>query len=149
MLFEKPSHIAQCQSLASHLARFQQRRFLNSVLAMVTKQFLPLQSANYEVTITNLTLQEKNFTSGTIALLHAFVAIEDTGYKEYLVSWLLRSPPTSVNLFRAAVASLPADEQDNVLQKCWEQFGDKLNIRHAPVIQQEGTYLVSRSLYRG
>lgn len=138
MLLQNPSHLAQCQSLASHLARFQQRQFLNSILNMIEKQFFPLQSTNYEVT--DLTLKEKNFIVGSIALLHTFVSTENTGYKEYLVSWLVRSPAVSVNLVRAVIAALPSEEQENVLQKCWEQFGDKLNVRHAPVIQQEGIY---------
>lgn len=102
---------------------------------MLYKKCLPLQSTNYADS--SLSVKEAQSVAGSIALLNSLVSLKETGFQEYLSSWLTRTPSTSVNILRASIAALPVDEQGIVLQKCWEQFGDKLYVRHAPIIQQE------------
>lgn len=129
-------HSAQFRSLATLLPGFQQRQFLNSVLNLIARRYLPVQSIRHENS--TLTFEEKKSISGSIALIHGLIALGQPGFKQALTSWLVRGPSASVNLLRASIAALAADGVEEVLQKCWEQFGDQLHIRHTPVIRQEG-----------
>lgn len=137
MLFQKPVHVSQYQALAAQLVRFQQRQFLNSVLGLIMKKLIPAQSFGFE----NDTTDNKLSIARSSAMLQTLVSIENSGYQEHLSSWLTRGTSAPFALFRASLAVLPEDETETVLQKSWEQFGDKLFVRHGPVIQQEGSQI--------
>lgn len=51
----------------------------------------------------------------------------------------LISTPCNIYLARAALAALSLEHIEKLLHKVWEQFGDKLHIRHDTVLQQEST----------
>lgn len=49
----------------------------------------------------------------------------------------LCSTPCDISLTRVAIAALPLAHVDKLLQRIWEQFGDKLHIQHDPILLQE------------
>ncbi len=124
------------QKLVNNLARHEQRHFLDSTLRAISKTFLPLRSDCWTESITNS--DDKKTISGSAALLQALIAGESNGMKSRLCTWLTRNPPyVSTDLYRAAIAALPIEEVQTVLEGTWTQFGDKLYIKHTPIIQQQ------------
>ena len=121
--------------MISRLARHEQRYFLVAGLNNISKRFLP-QRAPSEL---YSTFKQSNATiSACIAILRAIVSTPSTAMNSMLSDWVLKLPTEGVDMYRAVVSVLSTEEQERVLQKSWEQFGDSLWIRHTPVVQQEG-----------
>lgn len=68
--------------------------------------------------------------------------------RNHLVVWLTGSSGAglgdAVGIRRAVVCAVSQDKDTiaAVLEKSLSQFGDELYIKHSPILQQEGTYLI-------
>jgi telomere length regulation protein len=66
---------------------------------------------------------------------------------DHLASWLTRSSGAGVGygvgIRRAVLAVVSQDKEliTSILEKCLDQFGDPLYIKHSPILQQESQFL--------
>lgn len=95
------------------------------------------------------TLDDANTTKGSPLICAATSALRvvignDEARKSHLVSWLTSGSGAGIGegcgIRRAAVAVFSEDKESMavVLEKSLAQFGDKLYIKHAPLLQQDG-----------
>lgn len=82
--------------------------------------------------------------SAVVAILKA-VALDDESRKNLLINWCASSSGAGlgddIGIRRAVIAALAQDREaiTTVLSKSLAQFGDELYIRHAAILQQNGT----------
>ena len=109
------------------LTTYEQRQFLLSTLRVI--------SSKYITTVTEKA--ESKSISACSALLQCLldgnVSITDDLH-EYLYT-----TPCSIGLARVAIAALNSQCVEKLLYRVWENFGDKLRIRHDSILQQEST----------
>ncbi|KAI9840246.1 MAG: telomere binding protein [Sclerophora amabilis] len=126
--------------LIRNLPIFEQRNVLSSVLRILSRHELPPRSM-----IPNEKswwLKDSKRVSGAAALISAILKDND-GLKDHLVRCLTGASGAgmgeSILVRRAAITALATDDErvQCVLEKNMEQFGDKLFIKHKPVLFQE------------
>lgn len=113
------------------LAKHEQRQFLHSTLNFVSKK-LAMIDMGVEVSS-----DSQSITSTCANLLKVVLSCNEEALAEHLSSWLTKSSTASTATLTAAVAALPQESRDTLLERSWQHFGDKLTIRHTPIIQQE------------
>ncbi|KAF2682510.1 hypothetical protein K458DRAFT_370430 [Lentithecium fluviatile CBS 122367] len=126
-------------TLLFKLKVFEQRKYLNSMITFVTKQYF---GSNAEVK-EDAPLKPSTTVSAAAALFHGL--IKDINLlQESLVSTLTRSsiPALDGSLFarRSVIATIAQDEDQlhGLLENSLKIFGDAFYIKHAPIWQQEG-----------
>ena len=72
------------------------------------------------------------------AVIHVFCSSTNPILCEELVDIIIRNPLFPLALHRACAAALPSPHVQDIMEKTWRQFEDKLAIQHVPVMQQEG-----------
>ncbi|MCJ1389293.1 telomere binding protein [Xylographa bjoerkii] len=113
-----------------NLASYEQKNVLYTAIRLVTEQ---------DSSFT----QKSGFVGGVAALIEALVA-DRAHLQEVLVDWLTGNYMNGFNMGiysrRAVLAALSPhpDLVKKALQKLLHNFGDKLYIKHIPVLQQEG-----------
>ncbi|MCJ1465899.1 telomere binding protein [Pseudocyphellaria aurata] len=126
-------------NLVQNLGVHEQRSFLHSLLRILSKRHLENTSGGhpYEKQQDN-----KKALGGTAALISKLVQDSEV-LQDGLVDWLTGVSGDAVgqdfNVRRAVVAALAHDQARilHVLNKSLELFGDKLSIRHTPMLHQE------------
>jgi telomere length regulation protein len=132
---------AQFTRLISSLPTFEQRNVLYAVLQIVSKEHL--SAAITTEADASWWKSDAKVVSGAAGLIKLLVA-NDEPRKNFLLAWLTGSTGAGVGegiaIRRAVVAALADDKTDieAILEKCLQQLGDQLYIRHTPTMQQEG-----------
>lgn len=123
-------------------------KLLDSLPASDQKKWLDIIIQNISKNSLNA-IDDSDTTADYPAIWAAVSAIRgivgtNTSRKTYLLDWLTNAGGAGVGdgcgIRRAVVGAL-ADDRDTlaaVLEKCANQFGDQLFIKHASVLQQEG-----------
>lgn len=118
-----------------HLAPFEQRRLLLAVVEHVS-------SATYKSHAFSLStpLQQADTkdVSAWAAVLKLFLDEGDPSLGDHLVLHLVKRPLASLVAMRAATSALDSALLESTLERSWQCFADQLEIRHRPIIQQEG-----------
>jgi telomere length regulation protein len=132
--------------LFEHLAIFEKIKILTSILLLMNKRFLTTPKPAQQRVI------------GGLAHLLKVIIGENVRLLDYLVDWLAGVSGGSVGfelaVRRAVIATLSTfgDYQEQALKKLMIQFGDKLYIQHAPILNQEtciqNLLLLAGRLYR-
>ena len=85
--------------------------------------------------------------NGVIALIVAFLK-GNPQLQDNSIEWLASTSSDSIgqshDTHRVVIAALPGDQKKKVLRKVLELFGDKLYIKHTPILHQEGMILCSK-----
>ncbi|ERT02162.1 hypothetical protein HMPREF1624_00460 [Sporothrix schenckii ATCC 58251] len=124
------SHILQ------HLPAHEQKKILFGVLKYAAETYL---SPSPDSTVVDTA------TVAAVASLIKNVADSSTTLREQLISWLLTNAAVGlingIGIRRAVVVVVAETPKSltEILQKSIAEFGDQLFIKHAPIIQQEGT----------
>lgn len=119
------------QCLIASLTSYEQRHVLLSTLRIISTNYLP----------SSISSESQIVGSSSISASSALLKYLLNGSPQLgddLCNYLT-STPSSIYLARVAIAALPLEQTEKLLQKVWEQFGDKLHIRHDPILQQEST----------
>ena len=130
--------------LLEQLPGHEQKKILFGVLKYAVE--------TYFTTFSDSTAVDANTVSAVAGLIKR-VTDSSAVLHEQLVSWLLTNLAVglmnSISIRRAVVAIVAENPKTltEILEKSISEFGDQLFIKHAPIIQQEGTYLLS--LFRG
>ncbi|KAI9887053.1 MAG: telomere binding protein [Watsoniomyces obsoletus] len=129
LLVGEASSWSQLQKLLRSISRHQQRQFLHSVLRLLSKR-LPTKCN-----------PASNQPSAAAALLAGIVE-ENNFLKDTLVEWLTGTSSggsLNVTVSIAAIAALSTDHErvQTILIKSLQNFGDKLYIKHVPMLLQE------------
>jgi len=111
----------------SLLTNYEQRQFLLSTLRVISSKYLTTVSE----------VAESNSISACSTLLQCLLD-EDTIISDELCEYLYTTP-CSIVLARVAIAILQIQYVEKLLHRVWENFGDKLHIRHDSILQQEST----------
>ncbi|KAI9811374.1 MAG: telomere binding protein [Pycnora praestabilis] len=129
------------KALLSRLMGYDQRKFLSSILRIIPKRHLKSSSALND----SLTWREDSKAIGAAAALLNAIVDELPPLRDELGSWLTSNAGGGVgediNIRRVVVTSLSRDEVrlQDILEKSMQHFGDKLYIKHTPVLHQEVT----------
>lgn len=134
MLVESPRHVPELQQLLQSLKTHEQRKFLLSTVAFVTKRYMTsLSFASKDAKA----VTASKAVAGAAALLSVIVKANQESMVEHLSAWLLQASNAPILTYRAVLTVLPDDEANKVLEQLWTKFSDQLFIKHAPVVQQE------------
>ncbi|RMZ85132.1 hypothetical protein DV738_g10, partial [Chaetothyriales sp. CBS 135597] len=121
----------------------EQRSFFDALLRDLTRKYL--RSGVSVVESMKLNILESDKTIGGAAALVAGLIEGNAVLDEHLVQWLTSTngeyATLGLDTRRAVIATLAArkDRLREVLGKCLDNFGDKLQIQHEPILQQETT----------
>lgn len=131
--------LQKCKSLMAMLSAHEQKTFLYSILRILSKEYLlsegPSQGQRRD--------GQSKAIGGVAALIRAIAGDVPT-LQDNLVEWLVGVSADSVgqvhNAHRAVTAALSSvpKQVTNALHKGLTLFGDKLYIRHTPILHQEG-----------
>ncbi|KAH0562622.1 hypothetical protein GP486_002700 [Trichoglossum hirsutum] len=139
LLLEDEEQWAKLRALQSQLPAHEQRNFLYSLLRVIGKRHFKSGKASDK---DSWWLEDVDVVSGAAALLHGVVGNSES-LKENLVVWLTNTwgggVGEAIGIRRAAIAAIAQDEDtvQEVLEKSLQQFGDKLYIKHTPILHQE------------
>ncbi|KAH7076906.1 telomere length regulation protein-domain-containing protein [Paraphoma chrysanthemicola] len=117
---------------------FEQRKYLNAVIAFTIKQYFPNDIANRD----DSPILSSKTVSGAACLLHELTK-DNEALKDQLVSLVTRSTipalDDSLSARRSVIAAVAQDDDKlhNLLEACIKMFGDSVYIKHTPVLQQE------------
>lgn len=125
--------------LLEQLPAHEQKKILSGVLKYASETYFSFSSISADSTAVDAAAVSAvagliKQVTGNSAVLH-----------EQLVSWLLTNLAVGlingVGVRRAAVAVVAENRKglSEILDKSMAEFGDQLFIKHAPIIQQEGT----------
>jgi len=109
------------------LTTYEQRQFLLSTLRVISSKY---------ITTSSDAVDSKSI-SACSALLQCLLdgnTIIADDLREYLYT-----TPCTIGLARVAIAALDIQYVAKLLYQAWENFGDKLHIRHDSILQQEST----------
>ncbi|KAI9698436.1 MAG: telomere binding protein [Candelina mexicana] len=128
--------------LISFMLSHEQRNVLYSMLRILPKRHLPPSRSSEDGTLWQGDAREVGSAAG---LISGIVRDDDEKgrLKDELVAWLTDTSGggigEDVGIRRAVVVSLKIDagRLPSVLDKTMRQFGDKLYIKHAPILHQE------------
>lgn len=121
-----------------------QRKMLYAVLEFLSENYLnPLEQGDATA--------HKDMVSAAASLI--FKVVGDNGVLcNHLSTWLTSSSGAGlgdgIGIRRAVVCvvSVNRDSISAILEKSLSQFGDQLYIKHAPILQQEGTLASPQSV---
>lgn len=154
------SSMAKLQALVHRLHVHEQRTVLYSMIRIVSKRCL---SVDKPFNLLDTRAPENSTVNGLAGLLAALTQ-DKSALKDALVEWLTglsgEGTAHSHDIHRAVMAAIAPDQgmsrglsgvkfsiaesyverTVSVLQKSLELFGDKLYIKHTPVLHQEGNY---------
>jgi telomere length regulation protein len=134
--------------LLGSLPSTEQRNVLYAILKIASKEYFSLETT----TEANSKWWQSDMAAiSAVAQLVNLVVDHNDGRKQHLVSWLMASGAgigEGVAIRRATVAVLARDKStmELMLEKNLQQLGDKLYIRHTPIMQQEGQIISSSHL---
>ncbi|KAL5414162.1 hypothetical protein PMIN06_006490 [Paraphaeosphaeria minitans] len=117
---------------------FEQRKYLNAIVSVLTKQYLNKIAENTEVSPS----ESSPLLAGVTALIGKLVGNSDT-LKEHMVASLIKSGipalDDSLATRRCVVAVIAKNEGQlhTLLESSLKTFGDPYYIKHTSVIQQE------------
>ncbi|KAI9720016.1 MAG: hypothetical protein M1812_003142 [Candelaria pacifica] len=142
LLLEGESFWELFRRLLSFILSHEQRNVLYSVLRMIAKIHLPLSRSSGGALMWQGDATEVSSAAGLVSGIVLDVH-EKAPLKDELVAWLTGTLGggigEDINIRRVVIASLKTDEDrlQSVLEKTMRQFGDKLYIKHAPILHQE------------
>ncbi|KAI0378043.1 telomere length regulation protein-domain-containing protein [Hypomontagnella monticulosa] len=122
-------------SFLDHFPSLEQRKFLNSTLKLLSDKYLSALDDSD-------TTEESPIICAATGALRLVIG-NDEARKGHLVTWLTSGSGAGIGegywIRRAAVAVFSEDKESmaTVLEKSLAQFGDKLYIKHAPLLQQD------------
>ncbi|KAI4631649.1 uncharacterized protein J4E87_002355 [Alternaria ethzedia] len=130
--------IARLTDLLSQMKTFEQRKYLNAIVAFVAKKYFGTETISKDdaPVATSVTI------ASAAALFHMLIKDNDV-LKEQLVISLTRSTvpalDDSLSARRSVLAALAKDEYKlyTLLEGLIKMFGDSVYVRHTPVLQQE------------
>lgn len=155
LLLGKQALWTPIRQLLHHLSVQEQRLFFDAMLRDLVRKYLrygPVTTTSQK----NGLESESNI--GGVAAMVAGMAQNNSVLEEHIVEWLTSTSGEYANLGldtrRAVIATLAlregksppraddgtdifADKLQTILEKCLESFGDKLQILHSPILQQE------------
>ncbi|KAI9834743.1 MAG: hypothetical protein M1819_002829 [Sarea resinae] len=140
LLIRRSALWVQLRSMLAYLQEHEQKHFLYSMLRVVSRESLgPSQKSDTDLR----NRDDERAVAGASALL-AGTIFENRVLKNSLATWLTGnsgggSSREGINVRRAAIAALSSDEDQlqMVLEQCMQTFGDKLYIKHTPIMHQE------------
>ncbi|KAF2132660.1 hypothetical protein P153DRAFT_309193 [Dothidotthia symphoricarpi CBS 119687] len=130
--------IETLRDFMSRMKTFEQRKFLNAVIAFVDKQYFPSIMVDKEDT----SITASKPISSVAGLLYSLTKDNDV-LKEHLVSALAKSTIPSLSesfaARRSVIAALSKDDDKihTLLENSIRLFGDSVYIKHTPIVQQE------------
>lgn len=126
--------------LIKALPSWEQRHFLTALitfleLRMSNKSAIIAGTDTTGITNGNAAGTERKRIAGAAALLKDLIRDAQSLQAELMEQLLSR--PFTLPLVRASIAALPSDQLRTLMERSWNQFGDKLSIKHKPITQQE------------
>ncbi|KAI1474999.1 telomere length regulation protein-domain-containing protein [Daldinia eschscholtzii] len=135
LLLQNAENHETFEKLLSSLPSFEQRKVLNLILKLLSDKYL--NSLNE----TNVT-EDTPIIQAAAGVLKTITGNDETR-KNHLLNWLTSGSGAGIGegygIRRAAVAVFSEDKEFmvTILEKSLSQFGDKLYIKHAPLLQQD------------
>ncbi|CAN9343481.1 unnamed protein product [Alternaria alternata] len=132
------SSLERLPNLLSRMKTFEQRKYLNAIVVLVTKEYFSVENVRRD----DASIAVSSTVSSAAALFYTLIKDNDV-LKEHLVLLLSRStiPALDESLLcrRSALAALAKDDEKlhTLLENLIKTFGDSVYIRHTPVLQQE------------
>ncbi|KAF2836445.1 hypothetical protein M501DRAFT_996622 [Patellaria atrata CBS 101060] len=130
--------VVALSKLVSKLLLHEQKKFIVSVLSVISGQFLKFSNSN----VNEKEGETPKDISGSAALLAGLLS-DNERLLEIVVTWTTSATTaglnSSVRMLRVAFAVL-SDNEDSlqqILEKNLDIFGDQLFIKHTPILQQE------------
>ncbi|KAI0135324.1 telomere length regulation protein-domain-containing protein [Daldinia grandis] len=123
------------ENLLGSLPPLEQRKVLNLTLKLLSDKYLGSIHGTSEI-------KDASVIQATSGVLKVIVGNDETR-KNHLLNWLTSGSGAGIGegygIRRAAVAVFSDDKEfiTTVLEKSLSQFGDKLYIKHAPLLQQD------------
>ncbi|KAK6954110.1 hypothetical protein Daesc_004072 [Daldinia eschscholtzii] len=148
LLLQNAENHETFEKLLSSLPSFEQRKVLNLTLKLLSDKYL-----NY-LNDTNVT-EDTPIIQAAAGVLKTITGNDETR-KNHLLNWLTSGSGAGIGegygIRRAAVAVFSEDKEFmvTILEKSLNQFGDKLYIKHAPLLQQDAhaqVLLLSAGVY--
>ena len=130
------------EKLLSGLASFEQRIVIQSILQLVSKEYLSTIATSEDNP--SWWKIDAEIISAIAGLISQVLGNQDLR-KTQLITWLTDSSGAgvgeSIAIRRASITSLAKSKKDIevIFDKSLHQFGDQLYIKHTPIIQQEGS----------
>ncbi|KAI1098692.1 telomere length regulation protein-domain-containing protein [Jackrogersella minutella] len=135
LLFQDVDKPAMFGNLLGFFPPLEQRKVLSLILKLLSNKYIkPVDD--------NSTSKENPIICAASGALKAVVGI-DEARKNHLINWLASGSGAGIGegsgIRRAAVAVFCEDKESMmaILEKSLSQFGDKLYIKHAPLLQQD------------
>lgn len=144
LIHQRKDHSKAIVNLLNCLPNFEQRNFVLGSLGFLSGQCLSATIISDDDS--KWWLSDKEIVSAAAQLISLLLA-EKESRKTFLSVWLTGSSGAGIGdgiaIRRAAVAALAGDKTDieTILERSLQQFGDRLYIRHTPIMQQEGMTL--------
>ncbi|KAI1470067.1 telomere length regulation protein-domain-containing protein [Daldinia caldariorum] len=135
LLLQNAEHRETFESLLSSLPSLEQRKVLTLTMKLLSNKYLS------SINDTNVTEQTPIIQAAS-GVLKTIIGNDETR-KNHLLSWLASGSGAGIGegygIRRAAVAVFSDDKEfmATILEKSLSQFGDKLYIKHAPLLQQD------------
>ncbi|KAF2096650.1 hypothetical protein NA57DRAFT_42867 [Rhizodiscina lignyota] len=139
-LLEDHKGLPNLRRLILSLRAHEQRKFILNMILIITNRYLSTEPVGKDH---ETLLKTPPMLGGVISLLSEIID-EEEPLLQHLQDFLTDPQgllnATSSMAKRAIIATLAghSDYIEAVLEKVWEQFGNQLYIRHAPIAQQEG-----------
>lgn len=147
-LLLREEHTVGNDLLLDKLKSYDQSMYLKLTLRSLEKKYLPDHPKKDQIARRN------SMIDGAAALIKTIIQNRDS-MKSSLHEWLvngLESEIKGIDLRRAAIASVSADDVLDLFFKSLEAFGDPLSIKHTPLTKQDANLqvllLLSGNLYR-
>ncbi|KAH7087108.1 telomere length regulation protein-domain-containing protein [Paraphoma chrysanthemicola] len=134
----KTDSVEQFGNTMRRMKLFEQRKYLNAVIAFTIKQYFPTDIAIRD----DSPIPSSKTVSGVACLLHELTK-DNEPLKDQLVSLGTRSTipalDDSLSARRSVIAAVAQDDDKlhNLLEASIKMFGDSVYIKHTPVLQQE------------
>ncbi|KAF1944138.1 hypothetical protein EJ02DRAFT_452746 [Clathrospora elynae] len=130
--------IERLADLISCMKTFEQRKYMNAIIAFVVKQYFSTDI----VSKNDASIASSKSISGAAGLIYTLARDNDV-LKDHLVSSLTRSAipalDDSLSARRSVIAALTKDDEKlhTLLESSIKLFGDSVYVKHTPVLQQE------------
>lgn len=137
LVLEKSASLPKFHSLIELLSRYEQKQFLLSTIRLLSRRF-SLDGPSINKCTDSKDGEGIGQAIRNSAALITSLMTPRTIIENEMGEWLT-STPCSNNLARTILAALAAESRQKVLDTSWGHFGDKLRIKHSPILQQECT----------
>lgn len=143
LLLQVDNYSSHFSKLCINLSNSDQRKVIHSLLRMCSTQFLSSESTTNSVNYINQWWKKDVMPVSAVAALISATITGNDIIKAHLLSWLSGNFGAGigegVSIRRSAIAAISNDKHciESIFEKCIEQFGDHLYIRHTPTLQQE------------